>query len=61
VVGIGAAFGALGGVLVQKATGWTLTWTGDYLIMFIFCGMAYWIALGIIHLLTPRLTPAKLD
>jgi ACS family hexuronate transporter-like MFS transporter len=61
VVGIGAAFGALGGVLVQKATGYTLTWTGSYLIMFVYCGVAYLVALGIIHALTPRLAPAKLD
>jgi ACS family hexuronate transporter-like MFS transporter len=61
VVGIGAAFGALGGVLVQKATGYTVTWTGSYMIMFIFCGTAYLTALAIIHLLVPKLAPAKLD
>jgi ACS family hexuronate transporter-like MFS transporter len=61
VVGIGAAFGALCGVLVQKATGYTVTWTGSYLIMFVFCGLAYLVALGVIHALTPRLEAAKLD
>jgi ACS family hexuronate transporter-like MFS transporter len=61
VVGIGAAFGALGGVLVQKATGYTVTWTGNYMIMFIFCGTAYLVALAIIQLLVPKLAPAKLD
>jgi MFS transporter, ACS family, hexuronate transporter len=61
VVGIGAACGALGGVLVQKMTGYVVTWTGSYLIMFFFCATAYLVALAIIHALTPRLEPAKLD
>jgi ACS family hexuronate transporter-like MFS transporter len=61
VVGIGAACGALGGVLVQKATGYIKTWTDSYLLMFVFCGVAYVIALAIIQALTPKLAPAKLD
>ena len=61
VVGIGAAGGALGGVLVQKATGYVLTWTNSYLPMFLFCGFAYLVALAVMQALSPRLTPAKLD
>ena len=61
VVGIGAAFGALGGVLVQKATGIHSDVDRQLPEMFVYCGMAYWIALGVIHLLTPRLAPARLD
>jgi MFS transporter, ACS family, hexuronate transporter len=61
VVGIGGAAGGLGGVLVQKAAGYVVTWTHSYLLMFLFCGLAYVVALGIIQLLTPKLAPAKLD
>jgi ACS family hexuronate transporter-like MFS transporter len=61
VVGIGAAAGAVGGVLVQKTTGYVLTWTHSYFLMFLFCGSAYLVALAIMHLLSPRLAPAKLD
>jgi MFS transporter, ACS family, hexuronate transporter len=61
VVGIGGAAGGLGGVLVQKAAGYVVTWTHSYLLMFLFAGLAYVIALAIIQLLTPKLAPAKLD
>jgi MFS transporter, ACS family, aldohexuronate transporter len=61
VVGIGAACGALGGVLVQKATGYVVTWTQSYFLMFLFCGCAYVIALAMMHLLSPKLAPAELD
>jgi ACS family hexuronate transporter-like MFS transporter len=60
VVGIGGAAGAAGGVLIQKAAGYILTWTGSYFLMFMICGSVYLIALGIIQLLTPKLAPAKL-
>src|SRR5205823_8160644 len=41
VVGIGGTLGAIGGVLVQKITGWVVTATHSYLIMFIVAGTAY--------------------
>jgi len=61
VVGIGGMCGALGGVLVQKITGWVVTLTHSYFIMFIVAGTAYLLALALIHLLTPKLEPAKVD
>jgi ACS family hexuronate transporter-like MFS transporter len=61
VVGIGAACGAAGGVLVQKTAGYVVTWTHSYFLMFLLCGCAYVIALAIMHLLSPRLAPAELD
>jgi ACS family hexuronate transporter-like MFS transporter len=61
VVGIGAATGAVGGVLVQTAAGYIVTWTQSYFLMFVLCGSAYLVALGLIHLLSPRLAPAELD
>lgn len=61
VVGIGGTAGAIGGVLVQKATGYIVTWTNSYFMMFMIAGSIYLLALGIIHLLSPKLNPAELD
>ena len=62
VVGIGSAFGALGGFLFQNATGAYLQASGsNYAPIFVVCGLTYLAALGIIHLLVPRLEPARLD
>jgi len=56
VVGIGGFFGAVGGVLFQRATGWVLQHNGsNYTPVFLACGFAYVTALLIIHLLAPRL------
>ena len=61
VVGIGGAFGCLGGALVQQATGLVVTLTHSYYLMFVFCGVIYLIALSIIQGLTPKLDLAELD
>jgi ACS family hexuronate transporter-like MFS transporter len=61
VVGIGATMGAVGGVLLQKAAGYIVTWTHSYFALFMICGSAYLIALAIIQLLSPRLAPPDLD
>jgi MFS transporter, ACS family, aldohexuronate transporter len=62
VVGIGGFAGAMGGFAFQRATGYVLEATGsNYSIIFTVCGLAYVVALGIIHLLVPRLEPANLD
>jgi ACS family hexuronate transporter-like MFS transporter len=62
VVGIGGAFGALGGWLFQRATGRILEVTGgDYRLIFVVCGLAYVTALAFIHVLAPRLAPAPID
>jgi ACS family hexuronate transporter-like MFS transporter len=58
VVGIGGTAGALGGVLIQIASGYIVQATHSYLPMFLFCGSAYLIALAAIQWLTPRLEPA---
>jgi len=56
VVGIGGFFGAAGGVLFQRATGWVLQHNGsNYTPVFLAWGFAYVTALLIIHLLVPRL------
>jgi ACS family hexuronate transporter-like MFS transporter len=61
VVGIGAFAGAMGGVVFQRVTGRVLQANGsDYTPIFVFCGLAYVTAWTIIHLLAPRLEPARL-
>jgi MFS transporter, ACS family, hexuronate transporter len=62
VVGIGGFFGAIGGVLFQRATGWVLGRNGsNYTPVFLVCGLAYVTALLIIHLLAPRLERRRLQ
>jgi MFS transporter, ACS family, hexuronate transporter len=61
VVGIGGMAGAIGGMLMAKIVGYLLQWTGSYRIPFFIAGGAYLVALGIIHLLTPRLEPANIE
>lgn len=61
VVGMGAAFGSLGGFLFQNVVGEYLQASGaNYAPVFVVCGLAYVTALGIIQLLVPRLEPARL-
>lgn len=61
VVGIGGFAGAIGGVLFQRATGLVLQANGqNYVPIFVVCGLAYVVALAIIHLLVPRLQRAEL-
>jgi len=61
VVGIGAFAGAMAGVVFQRATGHILQANGsDYTPIFVVCGLAYITAWVIIHLLAPRLEPARL-
>jgi MFS transporter, ACS family, aldohexuronate transporter len=61
VIGIGGFAGAMGGVLFQQATGRILEATGsNYSIVFSICGFAYVSALLVIHLLVPKLEPARL-
>jgi ACS family hexuronate transporter-like MFS transporter len=61
VTGFGGMAGAVGGMLLAKTVGYILQWTGSYLTIFIIAGSAYLIALGIIHLLVPKLEPARLE
>jgi ACS family hexuronate transporter-like MFS transporter len=62
VVGFGGFAGAMGGVVFQRTVGYVLQKdpTG-YNKIFVYCGLAYVLALLIIHLIVPRLEPAKLS
>ena len=61
VVGIGGMAGSIGGMLIQSTVGLILFYTGSYLPIFIIAGSTYLVALGIIHLLSPRLEPANVE
>src|SRR3954451_4209359 len=59
VVGIGGMGGAVGGMLLTLVVGEILQRTKSYVPIFIIAGSAYLLALLIIHLLAPRLEPAR--
>jgi ACS family hexuronate transporter-like MFS transporter len=61
VVGIGGMFGAIGGMVISPLVGYILQTTGSYVPIFIIAASAYLVALLIIHLLAPRLEPAKVS
>jgi ACS family hexuronate transporter-like MFS transporter len=61
VAGIGGMAGAVGGVLFSEVIGQTLQRTGHYWVLFAIAALAYLLALAILHMLTPRMAPAKLD
>ena len=58
VVGLGGFGGMMTSMLFQRATGTLLDAThGDYRLIFLVCGVMYVAALGVIHLLVPRMQP----
>ena len=61
VVGLGGMAGAVGGMLIAKLTGYLLQVTGSYVPVFLMAAFAYLTALAIIHMLVPRLDPAKVN
>jgi ACS family hexuronate transporter-like MFS transporter len=61
VVGFGGMCGAIGGMLISKVTGYILDHTGSYLPVFIMAGCMYLIALGVIHILAPKLEPVRIE
>ena len=48
-------------MFIATATGHLLQLTGSYHIVFFIAGLIYLMALGIIHVLAPRLEPASRD
>jgi ACS family hexuronate transporter-like MFS transporter len=61
VVGIGGMAGAIGGMLIAKITGYLLQVTGTYLVVFFIAGSMYLIALGVFHVLVPKIEPVALE
>jgi ACS family hexuronate transporter-like MFS transporter len=60
VVGMGGMAGAIGGMLIAKIVGYTLQWTGSYMVPFFIAGSAYMAAIACIQLLSPKLEPVLL-
>ena len=61
LVGFGGMAGAVGGMLMSKFVGEILQNVGSYTPIFVAIGSIYLVALLIIHLLVPRLEPARFD
>jgi MFS transporter, ACS family, hexuronate transporter len=59
VIGIGGTAGAIGGMIFSLYIGQVLERVGSYQLIFVVAGSVYLIALGIIHLLSPRLEQAQ--
>jgi ACS family hexuronate transporter-like MFS transporter len=60
VVGFGGFMGGVGGILIAEFAGRVLNANPSYYLpMFIVGGTIYLVALGVVHLLAPRLEPAK--
>ena len=60
VVGFAGMWGAIGGMLIAKVTGYLLQATGSYVPVFLIAASAYLVALAIVQVLAPRLEPAAL-
>ncbi len=60
VIGIGGMAGAIGGVLLQLATGYIVGITHSYVPLFVIACLAYPLALLIINAITPKLAPAQI-
>jgi len=61
VVGIGGFAGAVSGMMIATFIGFLLQATGSYVPVFLMAGSAYLLALLVVHLLVPRLAPARFD
>jgi MFS transporter, ACS family, hexuronate transporter len=53
IVGLGGFAGAVGGMLMAKYAGIVLESVGSYTPIFLFCGVAYLLALLVVHLINP--------
>jgi len=61
VTGFGGMAGAIVGAVFQLSTGYIVMWANSYVPLFIVAGLSYVVALLVIHVLSPKLAPAKLD
>ena len=59
VAGFGGMWGFLGASLFQILVGYSVERNHNYLVPFLCAGVAYLLAVGIIHLIAPRLEPAS--
>jgi ACS family hexuronate transporter-like MFS transporter len=61
MIGICGSGGAVGGMMVASATGFILQATGSYVPVFVWAGVSYFCALALLHLVSPRLAPVRVD
>ena len=61
LTGLGGMFSSFGSMALFYLTGKVLKFTGNYLPVFILASVSYVLAVGIVHLLAPKLEPAKID
>ena len=61
VVGIGGMAGAVGGILMQSASGRVVDATGSYERLFLIAAIVYVFSVAAIHLLSPRLEPIRVE
>jgi ACS family hexuronate transporter-like MFS transporter len=60
VIGLGGFMGGVGGMIMARSTGLALDASGgDYTLIFAICAGVYFVAIALIHLLSPRLEKAK--
>ncbi|WP_246172788.1 MFS transporter [Nitrospirillum amazonense] len=60
VIGLGGAAGGIGSMAMAQAAGWILQTTGSYRPIFLAAASAYFVALALIHWMTPGYAPARL-
>ena len=58
VIALGSVAGNLAGMGVIELAGWSLSSGAGYAPMFAFCGSAYLLGVGWVHLVAPRLEAA---
>jgi ACS family hexuronate transporter-like MFS transporter len=61
VIGFGGFMGGVGGILIAEFAGRVLNANPSYYFpMFVVAGLAYLVALAVVHALSPRLEPARM-
>jgi ACS family hexuronate transporter-like MFS transporter len=61
VTGFGGMIGACGGIILFYVTGKILKQTGNYFPVFLMASVSYLLSLLIVHLLVPKLEPARIE
>lgn len=59
VISLGAVAGNLSGTAIIETAGWALHEGHGYAPLFLYCGVAYLLALALVHLLLPHIEPAQ--
>jgi len=57
VIGLGGTGGSIGGMIFALVTGYTLQWFHTYVPIFIITGILHPLALGVVHLVIPKIEP----